>query len=57
MEAHANKYGYSVIRILHENILSDKYKWENQVKNAVDLMQSLKKIQNIYIFDNIIEGH
>jgi hypothetical protein len=45
----ANDNGYSVIRILQEDVYHDKYNWLVELKENIEKVIIEKKIQNIYI--------
>ena len=45
----ANKNGYSVIRILQEDVLNDKYVWKTELINNIEKIKTEKVIQNIYM--------
>jgi len=45
----ANDNGYSVIRILQEDVYHDKYNWLDELKENIEKIIIEKKIQNIYI--------
>jgi len=45
----ANKNGYSIIRILQEDVLHDKYEWLTELIDNIDKIVLDKKIQNIYM--------
>lgn len=48
----ANDNGYSIIRILQEDIFKDKYDWLSELnKNILEIVNS-KKIKNIYMCKN-----
>ena len=57
----ANENGYSVIRILQDDVYNNKYDWLNELKLYIEKIISEKKVQNIFmckkneykIFDNI----
>jgi very-short-patch-repair endonuclease len=57
----ANENGYSVIRILQNDVFNNKYDWLNELKSHIEKITSDKKVQNIFmcknneytIFDNI----
>jgi hypothetical protein len=45
----ANKNGYSVIRILQEDVLYDKYDWLVVLQKNIDKIINEKMVQNIYM--------
>jgi very-short-patch-repair endonuclease len=48
----ANSNGYSVIRILQEDVYYDKYDWQNElISNIINIINK-KEIQNIYMCKN-----
>lgn len=48
----ANENGYSVIRILQEDVFSDKYKWLEELKNTIEKIKVEGKVQNIFLCKN-----
>jgi very-short-patch-repair endonuclease len=48
----ANENGYSVIRILQEDVLYDKYKWLDELIINIEKIVEEKKVQNIYMCKN-----
>jgi very-short-patch-repair endonuclease len=48
----ANTNGYSVIRLLQEDVLNDTYDWFNELCNVIDEVQILNYIKNIYLCKN-----
>jgi very-short-patch-repair endonuclease len=48
----ANENNYSIIRILQEDVLYDKYDWLDELKNKIENIKNNKKIQNIYMCKN-----
>jgi very-short-patch-repair endonuclease len=48
----ANINGFSVIRILQEDVYNDLYDWLNELKNNIDKIIKDQKIQNIYMCKN-----
>ena len=57
----ANENGYSIIRILQDDVFNNKYSWLNEIKLNIEKINFEKKVQNIFIckkdeykiFDNI----
>ncbi len=45
----ANTNGYSVIRLLQSDVIKDKYNWQEEIDNNIILLNSNKKIQNIFM--------
>ena len=45
----ANNNGYSVIRILQEDVYHDKYNWLDELKENIEKVITDSKVQNIYI--------
>ena len=45
----ANDNGYSVIRILQEDVYYDTYKWLEELKENIEKLISENKVQNIFI--------
>lgn len=52
----ANKHGYSVVRILQEDVLSNKNDWKNKLNSAINQILGKKDVMNIRIGD-IYEDH
>jgi hypothetical protein len=48
----ANNNGFSVIRILQEDVLEDSYNWLEELKNNIEKIKLENKIQNIYMCKN-----
>jgi very-short-patch-repair endonuclease len=48
----ANNNGFSVIRILQEDVFKDTYNWLDELKNNVEMIIKENKIQNIYMCKN-----
>jgi very-short-patch-repair endonuclease/DNA-directed RNA polymerase subunit RPC12/RpoP len=45
----ANENGFSVIRILQEDIFKDKYDWINELCENIEKITNEKRVQNIYM--------
>jgi very-short-patch-repair endonuclease len=45
----ANENGFSVIRILQQDVLYDKYDWFTELADNIDKIYQEKRIQNIYM--------
>jgi very-short-patch-repair endonuclease len=48
----ANENGYSIIRLLQEDVLNDKYDWKNELINNIEKIKIDNIIQNIYMCKN-----
>jgi len=48
----ANKNGYSIIRILQEDVFKDKYNWLEELQQNIKKIQDENIIQNIYMCKN-----
>lgn len=48
----ANENGFSVIRILQEDILYNKYDWLSEIICNIDNITNEKIVQNIYMCKN-----
>ena len=48
----ANKNGYSMIRIVQEDVFKDKYHWLQELLGNIDKIVSEKVVQNIYMCKN-----
>lgn len=44
--------GYSIIRLLQEDVYSDKYDWLSELKDSIEKIKKDKKVQNIYMCKN-----
>ena len=45
----ANNNGYSIIRILQDDVYNDRFEWLNELDENIQKIINDKKIQNIYI--------
>jgi very-short-patch-repair endonuclease/DNA-directed RNA polymerase subunit RPC12/RpoP len=45
----ANKNGYSIIRILQEDVFHNRFDWNNEINIAIKKILDDNKVQNIYI--------
>jgi hypothetical protein len=45
----ANENGYSMIRIIQENVFKDKYDWLQELLENIDKIVMDKRVQNIYM--------
>ena len=48
----ANENGYSVIRLLQEDVFNDKYDWKTELINNIEKIKKDNIIQNIYMCKN-----
>jgi len=48
----ANENGFSIIRLLQPDVLTDKYDWLQELTNNIDKIVLEKKVQNIYMCKN-----
>lgn len=48
----ANENGYSVIRIVQEDVFKDKYNWLQELLKNIDKIVLEKIVQNIYMCKN-----
>jgi very-short-patch-repair endonuclease len=48
----ANENGYSIIRLLQEDVFNDKYDWKTELINNIEKIQTDNIIQNIYMCKN-----
>ena len=48
----ANNNGYSIIRLLQEDVLNDKYDWKTEIVNNIEKIKIDSIIQNIYMCKN-----
>jgi very-short-patch-repair endonuclease len=48
----ANENGYSVIRLLQEDVLYDRYDWLNELNQNIEKIKNEKIIRNIYMCKN-----
>jgi very-short-patch-repair endonuclease len=45
----ANDNGYSVVRILQEDVFYDTYQWLEELKTNIEKLVSENKVQNIFM--------
>jgi hypothetical protein len=45
----ANENGYSIIRIVQEDVFKDKYNWLQELLDNIHKIVSEKVVQNIYM--------
>ena len=48
----ANNNGYSVIRLLQNDVLNDRYNWLKQLNNSIEELKNGDEIANIYLCKN-----
>ena len=48
----ANKNGFSVIRILQDNVWKNKYNWLSELISNIEKITTQNRVQNIYISKN-----
>jgi len=48
----ANENGFSVIRILQEDIFKDKYDWVKELCDNIKKISNENRVQNIYMCKN-----
>ena len=48
----ANENGYSIVRLLQEDVLYDRYDWLNELNQTIEKIKNEKIIQNIYMCKN-----
>jgi very-short-patch-repair endonuclease len=48
----ANENGYSIIRLLQEDVFNDKYDWKTELVNNIEKIKTDNIIQNIYMCKN-----
>lgn len=48
----ANKNGFSVIRLLQEDVFYDRYNWLNELIDNIDLISNENKVHNIFMSKN-----
>lgn len=48
----ANENGYSVIRLLQDDVFKDKYNWLDELKNNITKIINEQKVQNIFMSKN-----
>lgn len=48
----ANENGYSVIRLLQDDVWNDKYNWLDELKKSINRVINEKKVQNIIMCKN-----
>ena len=45
----ANENGYSVIRILQEDVFYDTYDWLTELRDDIEKIKSDQRVQNVYM--------
>jgi very-short-patch-repair endonuclease len=45
----ANDNGYSIIRILQDDIYNNRYDWLSEIINNIEKLTTENKVQNIYM--------
>jgi very-short-patch-repair endonuclease len=48
----ANNNGYSVIRLLQEDVMNDTYDWVKELCDAIEQIKSSNEITNMYLYKN-----
>ena len=48
----ANQNGFSVIRLLQDDVYNDKFDWFNEIQLSISKIITTQKIHNIYICKN-----
>lgn len=48
----ANKNGFSVIRLLQDDVSKDKFDWLNEIQTCVSRITNTQKIENVFICKN-----
>ena len=48
----ANDNGYSMIRILQDDVWLDKYKWIEELQTSIEKIKLEEKVQNIFLCKN-----
>jgi very-short-patch-repair endonuclease len=48
----ANNNGYSVIRLLQEDVMNDTYDWVKELCDAIEQIKSSNEITNVYLSKN-----
>jgi very-short-patch-repair endonuclease len=48
----ANENGFSVIRILQEDVFKNKYDWLQELTNNIEIITNENRVQNIYMCRN-----
>jgi very-short-patch-repair endonuclease len=51
-QKYANENGYSMIRLLQEDVFNDKYDWKTELVNNIEKIKTDNIIQNIYMCKN-----
>lgn len=51
----ANENGYSVIRLIQEDVLFDSFDWKTKLNKTIDILQQVKLPINVCIVDETIE--
>ena len=48
----ANENGFSIIRILQEDVFKDKYNWQSELYENIEKITNDNRVQNIYMCNN-----
>ena len=48
----ANEQGYSVIRILQDDVYNDKYDWLKKLKDTIEDVKFTGVVENVYLCRN-----
>ncbi len=48
----ANENGFSIIRILQEDVFKDKYNWQTELCDNIEKITTENRVQNIYMCKN-----
>jgi len=48
----ANKNGYSIIRILQEDVWKNKYNWFDEIKVIINYLKEKNEVENVFMCKN-----
>ena len=48
----ANDNGFSIIRIIQEDVIKNKYDWLNEIISNIEKITNENEVQNIYMCKN-----
>ena len=48
----ANENGFSVIRILQEDVFKNKYDWLQELTNNIEIITNENRVQNVFMCKN-----
>ena len=48
----ANKNGFTVIRLLQDDVAKDKFVWVTEIQNSISKIIDTQKVENVFICKN-----